>query len=86
MLLTAQVKRWKDGIKVLINQPERQNSERGGLLENAVHVDDVLVPQLAYLYGSDAKSIVMTPSVKFNCVMLDTTCGPPRHGARKKHE
>ncbi|RLO03094.1 hypothetical protein DYB28_013302, partial [Aphanomyces astaci] len=34
------------------------------------------VPHLAYPYGSDAKPVVMTRSVKFNCVTLDTTCGP----------
>ncbi|RHY89368.1 hypothetical protein DYB26_014610 [Aphanomyces astaci] len=34
------------------------------------------VPDLAYPYGSDAKPVVMTRSVKFNCVTLDTTCGP----------
>ncbi|RHY17339.1 hypothetical protein DYB25_005289 [Aphanomyces astaci] len=106
-LLAAQVKRWKDGIKVLVNQPQRQKTERGVLLENIVRVDDVLldsgsdvtvvtrgvmdaldaagvkvgtvshsVPHLAYPYGSDAKPVVMTRSVKFNCVTLDTTCGP----------
>ncbi|RQM29161.1 hypothetical protein B5M09_011663 [Aphanomyces astaci] len=98
-LLAAQVKRWKDGIKVLVNQPQRQKTERGVLLENIVRVDDVLldsgsdvtvvtrgvmdaldaagvkvgtvshsVPHLAYPYGSDAKPVVMTRSVKFNCV------------------
>ncbi|RHZ29476.1 hypothetical protein DYB31_014147, partial [Aphanomyces astaci] len=106
-LFAAQVKRWKDGIKVLVNQPQRQKTERGVLLENIVRVDDVLldsgsdvtvvtrgvmdaldaagvkvgtvshsVPHLAYPYGSDAKPVVMTRSVKFNCVTLDTTCGP----------
>ncbi|RLO10095.1 hypothetical protein DYB28_010144, partial [Aphanomyces astaci] len=106
-LLAAQVKRWKDGIKVLVNQPQRQKTERGVLLENIVRVDDVLldsgsdvtvvtrgimdaldaagvkvgtvshsVPHLAYPYGSDAKPVVMTHSVKFNCVTLDTTCEP----------
>ncbi|RLO03117.1 hypothetical protein DYB28_015376, partial [Aphanomyces astaci] len=100
-------RRWKDGIKVLVNQPQRQKTERGVLLENIVRVDDVLldsgsdvtvvtrgimdaldaagvevgivchsVPHLAYPYGSDAKPVVMTRSVKFNCVTLDTTCGP----------
>ncbi|RHZ38399.1 hypothetical protein DYB31_012080 [Aphanomyces astaci] len=104
--LVAQVKRWKDGIKVLVNQPQRQKTERGVLLENVVRVDDVLldsdsdvtvvtrrvmdaldaaginvgtvshsVPHLTYPYGSDAKPVVMTRSVKFNCVTLDTTCG-----------
>ncbi|RLO10868.1 hypothetical protein DYB28_009907 [Aphanomyces astaci] len=34
------------------------------------------VPHLAYPYGSDAKPVVMTLRVKFNCVTLDTTCGP----------
>ncbi|RLO08823.1 hypothetical protein DYB28_005415, partial [Aphanomyces astaci] len=38
-LLAAQVKRWKDGIKVLVNQPQRQKTERGVLLENIVRVD-----------------------------------------------
>ncbi|RLO02953.1 hypothetical protein DYB28_014677, partial [Aphanomyces astaci] len=102
-----QVKRWKDGIKVLVNQPQRQKTERGVLLENIVRVDDVLldsgshvtvvtrgmmdtldaagvkvgtvshsVPHLAYPYGSNAQPVVMTRSVKFNCVTLDTTCGP----------
>ncbi|RHZ20320.1 hypothetical protein DYB31_015892 [Aphanomyces astaci] len=102
----AQIKRWKDGIKVLVNQPLRQKTERGVLLENIVRVDDVLlesgsdvtvvtrgvmdaldaagvkvgtvfhsVPHLAYPYGSDAKPVVMTRSVKFNCVTLDTTYG-----------
>ncbi|RHY10128.1 hypothetical protein DYB36_014186 [Aphanomyces astaci] len=33
-------------------------------------------PHLAYPYGRDAKPVVMTRSVKFNCVTLDTTCGP----------
>ncbi|KAF0750684.1 hypothetical protein AaE_006621 [Aphanomyces astaci] len=33
------------------------------------------VPHLTYPYGSDAKPVVMTRSVKFNCVTLDTTCG-----------
>ncbi|RQM19356.1 hypothetical protein B5M09_008049 [Aphanomyces astaci] len=106
-LLAAQVKRWKDGIKVLVNQPQRQKTECGVLLENIVRVDDVLldsgsdvtvvtrgvmdaldaarvkvgavshsVPHLAYPYGSDDKPVVTTRSVKFNCVMLDTTCGP----------
>ncbi|RLO12208.1 hypothetical protein DYB28_003914, partial [Aphanomyces astaci] len=42
-LLAAQVKRWKDGIKVLVNQPQRQKTERGVLLENIVRVDDVLL-------------------------------------------
>ncbi|RLO01773.1 hypothetical protein DYB28_015168, partial [Aphanomyces astaci] len=32
-LLAAQDKRWKDGIKVLANQPQRQKTERGALLE-----------------------------------------------------
>ncbi|RHZ07390.1 hypothetical protein DYB31_008840, partial [Aphanomyces astaci] len=40
-LLAAQVKRWKDGIKVLVNQPQRQKTERGVLVENIVRVDDV---------------------------------------------
>ncbi|RHZ19795.1 hypothetical protein DYB26_006632, partial [Aphanomyces astaci] len=31
---------------------------------------------LIFRYGSDAKPVVMTRSVKFNCVTLDTTCGP----------
>ncbi|RQM21491.1 hypothetical protein B5M09_012626, partial [Aphanomyces astaci] len=106
-LLAAQVKRWKDGIKVLVNQPQRQKTERGVMLENIVRVDDVLldsgsdvtvvtrgvmdafdavgvevgivshsVPHLVYPYGSDVKPVVMTRSVKFNCVTLDTTCGP----------
>ncbi|RHZ18182.1 hypothetical protein DYB31_008409, partial [Aphanomyces astaci] len=107
-LLAAQVNRWKDGIKVLVNQPQRQKTERGVLLENIVRVDDVLldsgsdvtvdvtrgvmdaldaagvkvetvshsVPHLAYPYGSDTKPVVMTRSVKFNCVTLDTTYGP----------
>ncbi|RHZ06950.1 hypothetical protein DYB31_007032 [Aphanomyces astaci] len=61
-LLAAQVKRWKDGIKVLVNQPQRQKTERGVLLEN--------------LGLCDAKPVVMTRSVKFNCVTLDKTCGP----------
>ncbi|ETV82810.1 hypothetical protein H257_04591 [Aphanomyces astaci] len=105
--LAAQVKRWKDGIKVLVNQPQRQKTERGVLLEYIVRVVDVLldsgsdvtvvtrgvmnaldaagvkvgtvshsVPHLAYPYGSDAKPVVMTRSVKFNCVTLDTTYGP----------
>ncbi|RHY44833.1 hypothetical protein DYB30_009787 [Aphanomyces astaci] len=100
------IKRWKDGIKVLVNQPQRQKTEHGVLLENVVRVDDVLldsdsdvtvvtrrvmdaldaaginvgtvshsVPHLTYPYGSDAKPVVMTRSVKFNCVTLDTTCG-----------
>ncbi|KAF0714706.1 hypothetical protein AaE_011509, partial [Aphanomyces astaci] len=34
------------------------------------------VPHFVYPYGSDAKQVVMTRSVKFNCVTLDTTCGP----------
>ncbi|ETV65133.1 hypothetical protein H257_18058 [Aphanomyces astaci] len=42
-LLAAQVKRWKDCIKVLVNQPQRQKTERGVLLENIVRVDDVLL-------------------------------------------
>ncbi|RHZ26616.1 hypothetical protein DYB31_009763 [Aphanomyces astaci] len=42
-LLAAQVKRWKDGIKVLVNQPQRQKTERDVMLENIVHVDDVLL-------------------------------------------
>ncbi|RHZ35139.1 hypothetical protein DYB26_009526 [Aphanomyces astaci] len=106
-LLAAQVKRWKNGKKVLVNQPQRQKTERGVLLENIVRVDDVLldsgsdvtvvtrgvmdaldaagvevgivshsVPHFVYPYGSDAKQVVMTRSVKFNCVTLDTTCGP----------
>ncbi|RQM31373.1 hypothetical protein B5M09_014011 [Aphanomyces astaci] len=33
------------------------------------------VPHLAYLYGSDAKPVVMKRSIKFNCVALDKTCG-----------
>ncbi|RHZ06294.1 hypothetical protein DYB26_008559, partial [Aphanomyces astaci] len=89
-LLAAQVKRWKDGIKVLVNQTQRQKTERGVLLENIVRVDDVLLDS-----GSDVTivtrgvmdaldaagvkvgtPVVMTRSVKFNCVMLDTTCGP----------
>ncbi|RQM21454.1 hypothetical protein B5M09_014044 [Aphanomyces astaci] len=41
-LLAAQVKLWKDGIKVLVNQPQRQKAERGVLLENIVRMDDVL--------------------------------------------
>ncbi|RLN97158.1 hypothetical protein DYB28_016107, partial [Aphanomyces astaci] len=106
-LKCTQAKRWKDGIKVLVNQPQRQKTERGVLLENIVRVDDVLldsgsdvtvvtrgvmdaldaagvkvgtvshsVPHLAYPYGSYAKPVVMTRSVKFDCVTLDTTCGP----------
>ncbi|KAF0703789.1 hypothetical protein AaE_015239 [Aphanomyces astaci] len=106
-LLTAQVSHWKVGIKVMVNQPQRQKTERCGLLENVVRVDDVLLdsgsdvtvvtrgvmdavdaagvkvvtvshsaPHLAYPYGRDAKPVVMTRSVKFNCVTLDTTCGP----------
>ncbi|KAF0752043.1 hypothetical protein AaE_006178, partial [Aphanomyces astaci] len=91
-LTCAQVKRWKDGIKVLVNQPQRQKTELGVLLENIVRVDDVMdaldvagvkigtvshsVPHLAYPYGSDSKPVVTTRSVKFNCVTLDTTCGP----------
>ncbi|RLO11846.1 hypothetical protein DYB28_012237, partial [Aphanomyces astaci] len=43
MLLAAQVKRWKDCIKVLVNQPQRQKTERGVLLQNIVRVDDVLL-------------------------------------------
>ncbi|RHY58794.1 hypothetical protein DYB30_014393, partial [Aphanomyces astaci] len=46
--LVAQVKRWKEGIKVLVNQPQRQKTGRGVLLENIVRVDDVLLD-----YGSD---------------------------------
>ncbi|RQM11206.1 hypothetical protein B5M09_013724, partial [Aphanomyces astaci] len=43
-LLAAQVKLWKDGIKVLVNQPQRQKTESGvQLLENVVRVDDVLL-------------------------------------------
>ncbi|RLO06120.1 hypothetical protein DYB28_005801 [Aphanomyces astaci] len=103
----AQVKRWKDGMKVLVNQPQRQKTERGVMLENIVRVDDVLldsgsdvtvvtrgvmdaldaagvesgivshsVPHLAHPYKSDTKSVVMARSIKFNCVTLDTTCGP----------
>ncbi|KAF0742416.1 hypothetical protein AaE_008611, partial [Aphanomyces astaci] len=34
------------------------------------------VPHLAYPYGSDVKPVLMTRSIKFNCVTLDTTCGP----------
>ncbi|RQM20397.1 hypothetical protein B5M09_013271 [Aphanomyces astaci] len=34
------------------------------------------VPHLAYPHASDANSFVMTRSVKFNCVTLDTTWGP----------
>ncbi|RHX97881.1 hypothetical protein DYB36_014154 [Aphanomyces astaci] len=34
------------------------------------------VPHLAYPYGSDAKPVVMTRSVKFNCVTLDKTREP----------
>ncbi|RHY94031.1 hypothetical protein DYB31_016790 [Aphanomyces astaci] len=114
-LLAAQVKRRKDGVKVLINQPQRQKTERGVLLENIVRVDDVLldsdsdvtvvtrdvmdaldaagvkvgtvslrVPHLAYPYGSDAKPVVMTRSVKFNCVTLDTTCGPRSEGLGRR--
>ncbi|RHY94451.1 hypothetical protein DYB26_008494 [Aphanomyces astaci] len=106
-LLAAQVKPWKDGIKVLVNQPQLLKTERGVLLENIIRMDDVLldsgsdmtvvmrgvmdaldaasvevgivshsVPHLAYLYGSDAKPVVMTRSGNFNCVILDTTCGP----------
>ncbi|RHY47486.1 hypothetical protein DYB34_005686, partial [Aphanomyces astaci] len=52
----------EDGIKVLVNQPQRQKTERGVLLENIVGVDDVfldsgsdIVPHLAYPYGSNAK-------------------------------
>ncbi|RLN99921.1 hypothetical protein DYB28_012044 [Aphanomyces astaci] len=37
------IKRWKDGIKALVNQPQRQKTERGVLLENIVRVDDVLL-------------------------------------------
>ncbi|RLO11086.1 hypothetical protein DYB28_009807, partial [Aphanomyces astaci] len=79
-LLAAQVKRWKDGIKVLVNQPQRKKTERGVSLGEypSVKVGTVShsVPHLAYPYGSDAKPVVMTRSVKFNCVTLDTTCGP----------
>ncbi|RHY90654.1 hypothetical protein DYB26_010038, partial [Aphanomyces astaci] len=114
-LLAAQDKRRKDGVKVLINQPQRQKTERGVLLENIVRVDDVLldsdsdvtvvtrdvmdaldaagvkvgtvslrVPHLAYPYGSDAKPVVMTRSVKSNCVTLDTTCGPRSEGLGRR--
>ncbi|RLO04616.1 hypothetical protein DYB28_003906 [Aphanomyces astaci] len=72
--------------RVLVNQPQRQKTERGVLLENIVRVDDVLldsvgtvlysVPHLAYPYGSDAKPVVMMRCVKFDCVTLDTTCRP----------
>ncbi|RLO07630.1 hypothetical protein DYB28_009381, partial [Aphanomyces astaci] len=34
------------------------------------------VPHLAYPYGSDVKPVVMSRSGEFNCVTLDTTCGP----------
>ncbi|KAF0758080.1 hypothetical protein AaE_004052 [Aphanomyces astaci] len=101
-LKCAQVKRWKDGIKVLVNQPQRQKTERGVLLENIVRVDDVLldsgsdvtvvtrgvmdafdaagvkvgtvshsVPHLAYPYGSDAKPVVMTRSVKGSDTLVE---------------
>ncbi|RLO06692.1 hypothetical protein DYB28_005648, partial [Aphanomyces astaci] len=33
--------RWKDGAKLLVNQPQRQKTERGVLLENFVRVVDV---------------------------------------------
>ncbi|RLO06124.1 hypothetical protein DYB28_002524, partial [Aphanomyces astaci] len=95
-LLAAQVKRWKDGIKVLVNQPQRQKTERGVLLDSGLDVTVVTrgvmdaldaagvkigtvshsVPHLAYPHGSDARPVVMPRSVKFNCVTLDTTCGP----------
>ncbi|RHZ39879.1 hypothetical protein DYB26_015734 [Aphanomyces astaci] len=42
-LLAAQVKRWMDGIKGLVNQPQPQMTERSVLLENIVRVDDVLL-------------------------------------------
>ncbi|RHY96727.1 hypothetical protein DYB35_013094 [Aphanomyces astaci] len=34
------------------------------------------VPHLAYRYGSDDKPVVVTRSVKLNCVKLDSTCVP----------
>ncbi|KAF0704187.1 hypothetical protein AaE_015065 [Aphanomyces astaci] len=105
-LLAAQVKCWKNGIKVLVNQSQRQKTPRRALGEHlprgrcafglcsdltvvmrgvmdafdaaGVKVGTVShsVPHLTYPYGSDAKPVVMTSSVKFNCVTVDTTCGP----------
>ncbi|RHY87883.1 hypothetical protein DYB37_010894 [Aphanomyces astaci] len=56
----------------------------GVQLENIVCVDDVVldfgrhtrVQRLSYPYGNDAEPVVMKRRVKFNCVTLDTTCGP----------
>ncbi|RHZ08247.1 hypothetical protein DYB26_012551, partial [Aphanomyces astaci] len=55
-LLAAQVERWKDGIKVLVNQLQRQKTARGLMLENIVRVDDVLLDS-----GSDVT--VVTPGI-----------------------
>ncbi|RHZ25567.1 hypothetical protein DYB26_003963 [Aphanomyces astaci] len=54
----------EDGIKVLVNQPQRQKTERGVLLENIVGVDDVFLDS-----GSDM-------SIVTHGVMdaLDATC------------
>ncbi|RLO12304.1 hypothetical protein DYB28_012026 [Aphanomyces astaci] len=69
-LLAAQVKRWKDGIKVLVNQPQRQKTECGVLLENIVGVDDVLLDS-----GSD-----VTVVTRVVIDALDTA------GVKKKEE
>ncbi|RHZ30985.1 hypothetical protein DYB37_012063 [Aphanomyces astaci] len=46
--------------------------DAGGVKTGTVHS----VPHLAYRYGSDDKPVVVTRSVKLNCVKLDSTCVP----------
>ncbi|RLO01458.1 hypothetical protein DYB28_015277 [Aphanomyces astaci] len=86
-LLAAQVKRWKNGINVLVHQPQRQKTERGVLLENIVRVGDVLLDSgsdvtvvtrgvMGALDAAGVKVGTVSHTVKFNCVTLDSTCGP----------
>ncbi|RQM19612.1 hypothetical protein B5M09_011558 [Aphanomyces astaci] len=87
-LLAAQVKRSKDGIKVLVNQPQRQKTERGVLLENIVRVDDVLLDS-----GSDVTAWVNDASTATELIgsrpvneLLGFSIEDLLVGARKKKE